>query len=153
MLKSNSKESIERIKSYVCENVNFDYDTVNEKYYYVMDLEKRYENGEDIDIFSVYANAIFSIMFEEVIENDNRILSLQEYFEYWCKGSPACFHTGYYVNRSVVDELGDILEQTAVQRSKYTESQAEEMLTRLIFREIYKVARKGHWLYRLVSQL
>jgi hypothetical protein len=138
MLKSNSKQATERIRDYVCDHVNFDYDTVNEKYYYVIDLEKRHENGENMDMFSVYANAIFTIMFEEVIENDKRRLSFQEYFEHWCEGLPSCFDTGYYVNRSAVD----ILEQTALQRSKYTESQAEEMLTRLIFREIYKVASK-----------
>lgn len=40
MLRTNSKEANERIKDYVCNNVNFDTDTVNEKYYYVMDLEK-----------------------------------------------------------------------------------------------------------------
>ena len=143
MLKSNSKEAIERIKKYVCENAIFETDTVNEKYYYVMDLEKRNENGENIDMFSVYANAIMSIVFEEVIKNDNRRLSFYEYFKYWCTGLPSCFDTGYYLNRSAVDDLGDILEQTALQRSKYTESQAEEMLTRLIFREFYKVVRKG----------
>lgn len=109
----------------------------------ILALEKRHENGENIDMFSVYANAIFSIMYDEVIENDNRKLSIQEYFEYWCKGLPSCFDTGYYYNRSAVDDLGDILRQTVLQRSKYTESQAQHMLTRLIFRELYKEVRKG----------
>lgn len=142
MLKSNSKKAIERIKNYVCENVEFNADTVNENYYYVIDLEKRHENGENIDMFSVYAHAIFSIMFEEVIENTNFKESFQDRFEYWCKGLPSVLDTGYYYNRSAVDDLGDILEQTALQRSKYSESDAEKMLTHLIFREIYKAVRK-----------
>lgn len=82
-------------------------------------------------------------MFEEVIENDKRRLSVHQYFEEWCKGLPACFDTCYYLNRSAVDDLGDILEQNALERSKYTEAQAAEILTRSIFREIYKVVRKG----------
>lgn len=54
MLKSNSKQAIERIKDYVCNHVNFDYDSVNEKYYYVMDLEKRHENGENIEALKIH---------------------------------------------------------------------------------------------------
>lgn len=144
MLKSNSKQAIERIQDYVCNHVNFDYDSVNEKHYYVMELEKRHENGENINMFSVYAHALYNIMYEEVIAYSKMNRSFQDSFIYWRKGSPSCFDTGYYVNRSAVDDLGDILEQTALQRSKYTESQAEEMLTRLIFREIYKVICKSY---------
>lgn len=144
MLKTNSKEAIERIKNYVCKNVNFDTDTVNEKYYYVMDLEKRHESGENIDMFSVYAHAIYNIMYDEVIADSKINRSFQESFIYWCAGLQSCFDTGYYYNRSAVDDLGDILEQTALERSKFTESQAEQMLTSLIFREIYKVIRKAY---------
>lgn len=144
MLKSNSKKAIESIKKYVCDNVNFDTDTVNEKYYYVMDLEKRHENGENIDMFSVYAHALYNIMYDEVIAFSKINRSFQESFIYWCEGLPSCFDTGYYVNRSAVDDLGDILEQSALERSKYTESQAEKKLSSLIFREIFKVIRKDY---------
>lgn len=144
MLKSNSKKAIERIRGYVCDHVNFDYDSVNEKYYYVMDLEKRHENGENIDMFSVYAHALYNIMYEEVILGSKINRSFQESFIYWCEGLPSCFDTGYYVNRSACDDLGDILEQTAEQRYKYSESEAEEKLSSLIFREISKVIRKSY---------
>lgn len=44
-------------------------------------------------------------------------------------------------------DLGDILEETEEERAKYTEMQAEEMLTRLIYREMEdawsKEFRKG----------
>ena len=144
MLKSNSKQAIERIKDYVCNHVNFDYDSVNEKYYYVMDLEKRHENGENIDMFSVYAHALYSIMYEEVIAHSKINRSFKDSFIYWCKGLPSCFDTCYYVNRSACDDLGDILEQTAEQRYKYSESEAEEKLSSLIFRELSKVIRKSY---------
>lgn len=144
MLKSNSKKAIENIKEYVCNNVNFNTETVNEKYYYVMELEKRHENGANIDMFSVYAHALYNIMYDEIIAGSKVTRSFQESFIYWCKGLPSCFDTGYYYNRSAVDDLGDILEQTAAQRHKYSESEAEEKLSLLIFREIYKVIRKAY---------
>ena len=144
MLKSNSKQAIERIRKYICDNVNFDYDSVNEKYYYVMELEKRHENGENIDMFSVYAHALYNIMYEEVIVGSKIKRSFQESFIYWFKCLPSCFDTGYYVNRSAVDDLGNILEQTAKERHKYSESEAEEKLSSLIFREIYKVIIKSY---------
>lgn len=142
MLKTNSKKAIENIKKYICDNVNFDYDTVNEKYYYVMKLEERKARGENIDMFSVYAYAIYAIMHEQVVTNDKRGYTLQEYFIYWCQGLPSVLNADYYLNRSAVQDLGDILEQTEAERNKYTESEAEEKLTYLIWREIYKVVRK-----------
>ena len=144
MLKSNSKKAIENIKEYVCNNVNFDYDTVNEKYYYVMKLEERKARGENVDMFSVYAHALYNIMYEEVIAGNKIKRSFQESFMYWCEGLPSCFDTCYYANRSAIDDLGNILEQSEMERGKYSESEAEEKLTLLIFREIYKVIRKAY---------
>ena len=143
MLKTNSKKAIENIKKYICDNVNFDYDTVNEKYYYVMRLEERNAYGENIDIFSVYAYALYYIMYDEVVYLDNRGLTMYEYFTHWCEGLPGVLNTGYYLNRSAVQDLGDILEQTEAERSKYTESEAEKKITYLMWREIYKVVSKG----------
>ena len=142
MLKTNSKKAIENIKKYICDNVNFDYDTVNEKYYYVMKLEERKAHGENIDMFSVYAHALYYIMYDQVVKLDNRGLTMYEYFIYWCEGLPSVLDTDYYLSRSAVQDLGDILEQTEAERNKYTESEAEEKLTYLIWREIYKVVRK-----------
>lgn len=42
----------------------------------------------------------------------------------------------YYWNRSAKDDLGAILHETDAEKAKYTEDQAEECLTRLIFRAV-----------------
>ena len=59
-------------------------------------------------------------------------------FEDWCSGLPSVLDTCYYYNRSAVDDLGNILQETEEKRNKYTEQQAEQMLTALIFWEIWK---------------
>lgn len=61
----------------------------------------------------------------------------QELFVDWCQGLPSALDTCYYYNRSAVDDLAVILEETEEEKAKYTESQAEEMLTHLIYRELF----------------
>lgn len=108
-----------------------------------MDLEKRKEHGENIDMFSVYAHALYYIMYEQVVQLDSRGLTLQEYFVYWCEGLPGVLDTDYYLNRSAVEDLGNILEENEAERKKYTESEAETKITYLMWREIYKAVSKG----------
>ena len=57
-------------------------------------------------------------------------------FQDWAAGLALGGLFLYYYNISAVDLLGDILEETETERNKFTEDQAEEMLTRLIFRAI-----------------
>ena len=72
--------------------------------------------------------------------------NIQECFIEWCAGLPSIIDTCYYYNRSAVNDLGELLEETEAEKAKYTETQAERMLSCLIFREISKEARK-HDLY------
>ena len=55
----------------------------------------------------------------------------------WCQGLPSALDTLYYYNRSAVDDLAAILEETEEEKAKYTEAQAEEILSRLIYRELF----------------
>lgn len=61
-------------------------------------------------------------------------------FRDWCAGLPGVIDTCYYYNRSAVDDLGAILEETAQEKARYTEQQAEQLLTDLIYRELLKGA-------------
>ena len=72
--------------------------------------------------------------------------NIQECFIEWCAGLPSIIDTCYYYNRSAVNDLGELLEETEAEKAKYTETQAERMLSCLIYREISKEARK-HDLY------
>ena len=61
-------------------------------------------------------------------------------FRDWCQGLPTILDTCYYYNRSAIDDLGVILEETTEEKAKYTESKAEEVLTILIWRELTRGA-------------
>ena len=63
-------------------------------------------------------------------------------FEDWCQGLPAVLDTCYYYNRSAVDDLGRILEETAEEKARFSEPEAERRLTWLIYRELSKGAAK-----------
>lgn len=49
--------------------------------------------------------------------------------------------TCYYYNRSAVDDLGAILEETDSEKARYSEQQAETRLTYLIYRELVRGCR------------
>ena len=59
-------------------------------------------------------------------------------FADWCAGLPSVLDTLYFYNRSAVDDLGAILEETEQEKNRYTEQQAEQLLTSLIYRELQK---------------
>ena len=63
-------------------------------------------------------------------------------FTDWCSGLPSVLDTCYYYNRSAVDDLGRILEETAEEKERFTEEEAERRLTWLIYRELGKGAAK-----------
>ena len=67
-----------------------------------------------------------------------------EVFRDWAQGLALGNLFCYYYNRSAVDDLGAILEETEEEKSRYSEQEAEEMLTRLIFREMQKAYNKKH---------
>ena len=56
----------------------------------------------------------------------------------WCSGLPSVLDTCYFYNRSAVEDLGNILEETAKERSEYNETEAENLLTLLIYNTIRK---------------
>ena len=63
-------------------------------------------------------------------------------FTDWCQGLPSVLNTCYYYNRSAVEDLGAILEETAEEKARFTEPEAERHLTWLIYRELSKAAAK-----------
>ena len=56
----------------------------------------------------------------------------------WCQGLPSILDTCYYYNRSAVDDLAAILEETQAEKERYAERDAERLLTQLIFDELMK---------------
>ena len=81
----------------------------------------------------------------EKLEHDNRYkagrISKYDLFFDWCQGLPSVLDTCYYYNRSAVDDLGAILEETPEEKAQYTEEKAEKMLTHIIYMELQRGCR------------
>lgn len=129
MLKTNSKKARENIRKYILDHV----DTSN------------YEEALDFGgNFTACARWILGTFRSEKYYSDNYCvlhkIPEQDSFMDWCAGLPSALDTCYYYNRSAVDDLGAILEETESEKRRFSENDAEDMLSRLIYRELIKEA-------------
>ena len=125
MLKTNSKKARENIREYIMKN------------------ESTAEYAETAcNTFEEVAAAIYAdFMRVYTGSNARRSYPAAEAFAEYAAGLPGIIDTCYYYNRSAVDDLGEILEETPEERARYSEEDAERLLSNLIFREIEKAAR------------
>lgn len=100
---------------------------------------------EQPETFAETAKIIYEIFASEYGHEIKRNLSRPMWarpewmiFADYAAGLPSILDTCYYYNRSAVDDLGALLEQTETEKAKYTEAQAEEKLSFQIHREIKK---------------
>ena len=126
MLKTNSKKARENIREYITDHF--------------------YPEGYDIpeipaNDFPAIASAILSVFRDEFKHQIRLYPSEASAFEEWCAGLPTILDTCYYYNRSAVADLGDILEETEAERERFSERDAERLLTSLIYRELVKFAK------------
>ena len=122
MLKTNSKKAKENIKKYIMENFDF----------------SGYESNEKVapETYKDICKCIYDTMMKEKFYSKE--VNNYETFKSWCQGLPSMLDTCYYYNRSAIDDLKIILEETDEETNKFTESDAEEKLTYLLYREITK---------------
>ena len=121
MLKTNSRQAKENLKAYIMEH--FD--------------ESYFDYAEEVPDLTTYENictVIYNVMMEE--KRYNHSINDYETFKDWAQGLPSILDTCYYYNRSAVEDLAEILEETEEEAEKFTEQQAEERLTWLLYREI-----------------
>lgn len=142
MIKSNSKQAKQNIQEYIVNH--FDATNYSPNFDYITEAQADTAAGRrNVDIFSMVAHAIAETFYSEMLRYDNRYkagrLSRYDLFEYWCSGLPSILDTCYYYNRSAVDDLAAILNETDDEKSRCTEAQAEKRLTQLIYKEIYSV--------------
>ena len=124
MLKSNSKAVLEKIRAYILDGIDLEY----------MGLD-------DTPDFPTACKLILN-----ACANEKRYLQYNspfEMFKDWAQGLPTAFNTCYYYNIPAVDLLGAWLEETATEKERYSESEAEDMITRLLYRELTKGAAKA----------
>ena len=130
MLKSNSKKALENVKNYILENFT------PEGYTETVPTETR-------EIMQFIYNCFVSEKFS--IENEKRYYKYNEYAAFidWCAGLPSVLDTCYYYNRAAVKDLAILLEETEAEAARYTEAEAEKMLTYLIYQVIKKEIGKN----------
>lgn len=121
MLRSNTKKAVQNIRKYIFSNTDLSVYGI--------------ENPSD---FHSLAVELMHIYFSERGKFKRQKVSYQEDFCDWLSGLPSVFDSCYFYNRSAVDDLGEILEETETEKSRYSEADAEKMLSYLIFRELYK---------------
>ena len=155
MLRSNTKQAINNIREYIMQDADY----LVENYGFSPTpaptpvWKTIYEEATRCDIsadewnFIVDEDRTDEFLAEMyVIFRDEKYHELMQHryvneyniFKSWAQGLALGGLFCYYYNRSAVDDLGDILEETPEERAKYSEQDAEEMLTRLIYREMVK---------------
>lgn len=124
MLKTNSKKARENIRRYIMENVGTE----------GRELEKEPETFQEVAAFIL--DTFKSEKYWCFQDFQYYGGSQQKAFEDWAAGLPSALNTCYYYNRSAIDDLAAILEESEREKARFTESQAEKMLTSLIYREL-----------------
>lgn len=133
MLRTNSKKATENIRNYIMEDLEYLQERAE---YRGMELDEN-----NVDQVLAFAWSIFK---EEKSGEINRYRFINEYqvFKDWASGLALGNLFCYYYNRSAVEDLGNILEESAAEKAKYKEEDAEELLTRLIYREMTRAYNK-----------
>ena len=121
-----TKKAIENIRAYIMDNFT----------------PENYTEDPPKDFPEVAAFILDTFRKEKM--SDFRYRDCNEFaaFTDWCQGLPSVLDTCYYYNRSAVEDLGAILEETAEEKARFSEPEAERRLTWLIYRELSKGASK-----------
>lgn len=122
MLKTNSRKARENVRVYILDNFT----------------PENYTDTPPQDFPGVAAFILDKFRKEEPAEGGYSRMTETERFTNWAQGLPSILNTCYYYNRSAVDDLGEILEETESEKARYSEPQAESLLTCLIYRELLR---------------
>lgn len=146
MLKTNTKQVSNKVENYIISNFkNLQQEQPEYKYDHLHTIA-----SVNADNYAEVCNAINYIFFCELLEHDCRWnagrLTRYDAFTEWCQGLPAALNCKYYLH-SACDLLGEWLEETEEEKKKFTERQAEEKITYLLYREINRHATRTGILY------
>ena len=118
MLRTNSKQARENLKAYIMTGWNIEEDEQGRTW--------KETQRDIIDSFNYQAYS------SEYERRQNR----QEAFKNWLLGLPR--NLGDFCLCWAVDDLGDILEESEEERNRFTEQQAEEKISELIYMEVFR---------------
>ena len=137
MIRSNSRQAIDNIRGYIIKHFDgSNYDGLGH-------IDDAIAAGAPVsDVWPMVKTAIIDTFKSEMLVHNLAFkrgrVSRQTVFFDWCQGLPSIIDTCYYYNRSAVDDLAMILQESDAEKNKYTEAKAETMLTWLLYREIFK---------------
>lgn len=129
MLKTNSKQARANVRAYILENFT------PENY---TDTPPQGFPNVAAFILNVFRSEKFPLP-QDVQYYRGRELAA---FRDWCAGLPSVMDTCYFYNRSAIDDLGAILDETDAEKARYSERDAEQLLTDLIYSELVR-GREG----------
>ena len=122
MIRTNSRQARQNVQAYITEH----FDGCN----YEIEPPATFQEAAAV-ILSIFRS-------EKPADGSYYRMSEAERFADWAAGLPSILDTCYYYNRSAVDDLGAILEESAEEKARYSEAQAETLLTSLIYRELVR---------------
>ena len=123
MIKSNSIQARMGIRQYIRDNY----------------CPEGYDEYEETDSMKRIAHNVLSCFYDEKVKYDTRRMIYEDLFLEWMAGLPTILHADYFL-LSAKNVLGDILEETEEERDRFTETQAEEKLTRMIWSELLRLS-------------
>lgn len=138
MLRTTSKKACENIKAYIMDN----FDASN---------YAGFDNFEDTapETWPEIAAFIWQVFCAEKplrYRSCGKIFTVfpdEATFKDWTQGLPSVLDCCYWwYNRSAVDDVAKILEETSEETSKYGEIEVGELLTHLMYRELSKEIRR-----------
>ena len=125
MLKTNSKKARENIQQYIINHFTPES--------YTDEIIEGFENVARF-IIDTFRSEKYSMIEDYRYYKGVEALAFKD----WAQGLPSVLDTCYYYNRSAVEDLAVILEETEAEKSRYTEEAAENTLTVLIYRELLR---------------
>jgi hypothetical protein len=137
MLKSNSKKARENLQKYIIDGFTPEN--------YTNWKEEDEEFPTEFPAISAFILTIFRCEIPK--KGAYAPMTEHERFLHWCAGLPSLLDTCYYYNRSPVDDLGVILEETEEEKKKYKDDmKTQDYLSTLIYNELLRGEKKyeGH---------
>ena len=135
MLRTNSKAVITKIHEWIVENGCSDDD------YEDMPIPQGNSGEWTIEQFDELATWILKTAASEKFYSHYK--SRFDMFHDWAQGLPRALNTAdYHYCHPAIDILGDILEETPVERNRFTEEEAIRQMDWLVFRELEKGERR-----------
>lgn len=151
MLKTNSKEVKATIKKYIMDNFRDVYGDYIDKNGRAYSSDLQTIENITLDDYTAVCNAILVIFWAEELKYNNSFkagrVTRRELFSCWVSGLCSAIDSSYYYNVCAVDLLGSWLNETEEEKARYSETDAEKLITNLLWRELTANATRTGILY------